>query len=319
MAERENQYLAENRERLTALRQAELGATETRGRARSELMSRLFGTPGQEAVQESKGTQRQLERRELPSFAGTYGGAAPGSPEAKAAKKAAKVVGSKAWKKAQTADQLAQQAVPYEGATEARSAIEATRGLYDEPFDPTDTFRAQGVEDLSDDSRAALARGLGGLEGELRDLGTGAGDVDRYGYREQDLGRTAVEEALMSRLNPQFERDRGALEARLAAQGLSPGTEAYAQQMDELRRAGTDARMQAILAGGQEQTRLEALRQQELGRRAGVIGQRGGIMQTQFGAAQTDLERRRALRQQLLEEQLAQRRQPLEELATLEA
>lgn len=58
-----------------------------------------------------------------------------------------------------------------------------------------------------------------------------------------------TEEALFSRLEPQFERDRNALESRLVAQGFTPGSEGYATAADELGRARNDARMQAILAG----------------------------------------------------------------------
>ena len=135
-------------------------------------------------------------------------------------------------------------------------------------FDPSKMFAEQGVTDLS--------------------------NVDRYGQREQDLGRKSVEDAMLSRLNPQFDRDRQALEARSAAQGIAPGSEAYRTNMDELNRANTDARFQAVLAGGQEQSRQEGLRQ-------------------------TELERRRGLRQQLLEEQLTRRGIPYNELQNIEA
>jgi len=64
--------------------------------------------------------------------------------------------------------------------------------------------------------------------------------------------RQRVEAALMSRLDPQFERDRASLETQLANQGIALGSEAYTQGVDELRRSQNDARMQAVLAGGQE-------------------------------------------------------------------
>ena len=157
------------------------------------------------------------------------------------------------------------------GAAESRSGIRSkllgdigSQGT----FNPDPTFAAQGVSDLS--------------------------NVDRYGEREQDLGRKSVEDALYSRLNPQFDRDRGALESRLAAQGIEPGSEQYKQGMDELNRSNTDARYQATLAGGQEQSRLEGLRQNEL-------------------------QRRRGTRQQLLEEALSKRGVPYNELQNIEA
>lgn len=71
--------------------------------------------------------------------------------------------------------------------------------------------------------------------------------------------RTAVEDAIYSRLNPQIERDRQAQQTRLANQGLAIGSEGYREEMDALARQANDARMQAILAGGQEQSRLAGL------------------------------------------------------------
>jgi hypothetical protein len=54
---------------------------------------------------------------------------------------------------------------------------------------------------------------------------------------------------LMGRLEPQFERDRAAMDSRLIAQGFQPGTEAYRQAADELSRARNDARLQATQIG----------------------------------------------------------------------
>ena len=58
-----------------------------------------------------------------------------------------------------------------------------------------------------------------------------------------------AEQAILARLEPQFDRDRNALEGRLSAQGFTPGSEGYATAADELGRARNDARMQAVLAG----------------------------------------------------------------------
>jgi hypothetical protein len=71
-----------------------------------------------------------------------------------------------------------------------------------------------------------------------------AGDIE--------ADRARYEGALSSRLEPQFERDRAGMEQRLADQGISPGSEAYNRDMDELNRAKTDARMQVISQGGNE-------------------------------------------------------------------
>lgn len=92
----------------------------------------------------------------------------------------------------------------------------------------------------------------------MRDI---AGGNIQTSLPNSDYGaqRTAVENAIYSRLNPQLERDRQAQEARLANQGLAIGSEGYREEMDALGRQANDARMQAILAGGQEQSRLAGL------------------------------------------------------------
>ena len=78
-------------------------------------------------------------------------------------------------------------------------------------------------------------------------------------YDIADRGR--VEEALMSRLNPQLQQDRASREAQLQQQGITLGSAAYDRAMAQLDQQSTDARMQAVLAGGQEQSRLTALNQ----------------------------------------------------------
>lgn len=85
----------------------------------------------------------------------------------------------------------------------------------------------------------------------LPDLQTSYAPED--GFSED---RRRVEEALMSRLTPQYERDRAALETQLVNQGFTRGSDAFENAMDEARRSETDARVQTILAGGQEQSRL---------------------------------------------------------------
>lgn len=74
--------------------------------------------------------------------------------------------------------------------------------------------------------------------------------------------RQRVEDALMSRMNPQIARDRDALHTRLLNQGIREGTEAYDRAMNRVDEQATDARMQAILAGGDEQSRLVGLEAQ---------------------------------------------------------
>lgn len=60
-----------------------------------------------------------------------------------------------------------------------------------------------------------------------------------------------AEEAYMSRLNPQFQRDEEALRTRLINQGIGQGSQAYQREMDTFNQMRNDARQQAILAGQQ--------------------------------------------------------------------
>lgn len=75
--------------------------------------------------------------------------------------------------------------------------------------------------------------------------------------------RAKYEDAEFSRINPQLEQDRNSLENTLVNQGFQRGTEAFNQAMDQFGRQSNDARMQAVLAGGQEQSRLASLAQQQ--------------------------------------------------------
>ena len=112
------------------------------------------------------------------------------------------------------------------------------------------------------------------------------------GPKDFSQDRQKVEDALMSRLNPQIERDRAGLETQLVNQGLARGSEAFNQAMEQQGKGATDARMQAILAGGQEQSRLSDLL----------------MRQGQF---------RNAAQGQGFQEALTERNQPLNEIIAL--
>ncbi|WP_141339699.1 tail fiber domain-containing protein [Bradyrhizobium sp. USDA 3458] len=68
--------------------------------------------------------------------------------------------------------------------------------------------------------------------------------------------RKAVEDAIYSRLDPQLDRDRAALETKLVNQGFQRGSAAFNTEMDAANRQANDARMQAVLNSGQEESRL---------------------------------------------------------------
>ena len=97
--------------------------------------------------------------------------------------------------------------------------------------------------------------------------------------------RSSVEQAMFDRLNPQLERDRASLENSLVNQGFQRGTEAFSSGMDQYNRQANDQRLGITAAGLQEQQGL-------------------------FGMAQGN-------RQRALQETLALRNQPINEISAL--
>lgn len=67
--------------------------------------------------------------------------------------------------------------------------------------------------------------------------------------------RDSAMQALMSRMNPQLDRDKESLRTSLANQGIKEGSTAYDRAMNRFGEQSNDARMQAILNSGTEQSR----------------------------------------------------------------
>ena len=84
------------------------------------------------------------------------------------------------------------------------------------------------------------------------------------GY-ENDFGaqKDEVQKALMGQINEQRDRDMEGLRTQLANQGVGIGTEAYSRAVDDFNRSNDNARTQALLAAGQEQSRLVNLARDE--------------------------------------------------------
>jgi hypothetical protein len=143
----------------------------------------------------------------------------------------------------------------------------------------------------------------------------------------------------MARINPQLQQDQQALQARLANQGLQPGSQAYNDAYDSFTRQSNDARYGAILGAGEEQSRLAGLDQaraqfgndaqaqqfQQMIARAGFgnasrqqnydnstarTAFNNDVRQQQFGNDQSR-------RGSWMNEQYAQRNQPINEIAAL--
>lgn len=83
---------------------------------------------------------------------------------------------------------------------------------------------------------------------------SGLSALPTNGDYSADRGR--VEDAIYARLNPQLEAGRTSRETDLFNRGVRPGTAAYDRAMGLVGQQENDARLQTILAGGQEQSRL---------------------------------------------------------------
>lgn len=142
--------------------------------------------------------------------------------------------------------------------------------------------------------------GGGGGGGAVFGGGFGTGAVPSA---IDDASRRRVEEAILSRLEPQFRQDSDRMRNQLLSSGLEVGSPAYTSELDRLAREQNDARMQAILSGGQEESR-------QVGMNANLQGQAfsQGLQGAQFD---------NATRQQMLAELLMQRNTPLNELNAL--
>lgn len=71
--------------------------------------------------------------------------------------------------------------------------------------------------------------------------------------------RTATRDSMLARLQPQMDRDRAALDTRLANQGFMVGTKGYDTAIDEMNRARNDAYLAADTQAGNEMARMYGL------------------------------------------------------------
>lgn len=90
--------------------------------------------------------------------------------------------------------------------------------------------------------------------------------------------RDEVTNAYMQRLQPYIDRDRAAMQTKLANQGITMGSEAYGADNDSFNRGVNDQRIAALLSGDQEAQRLFANAMQVRGQ-----GVNEAISQGNFG------------------------------------
>ncbi len=182
---------------------------------------------------------------------------------------------------------------PFEGFGGTPNAAERDQQLraeYDRAFPQQDRWTAtttlspeqQRLYNLQTEAQEAYGNAA---VGQLRQAQTALSTPFQFAggpYGDAAVGRDAVETALFDRLNPQLERDRVALETRLANQGITRGSEAWNAGMGDFGRQANDARLGVIAQAGQEQNRLAALRQQslqeQLALRAQPVNEAGALL-----------------------------------------
>lgn len=91
-----------------------------------------------------------------------------------------------------------------------------------------------------------------------------------FGEGDTAAAQKSAEDAIYSRLDPEFSRDEEALRTRLINQGIGQGSEAYNNEMTQFNQAKNDARSQAVLGGQQY---ASALLGDSLTRRNQAIGE----------------------------------------------
>jgi hypothetical protein len=154
-----------------------------------------------------------------------------------------------------------QQATSFNGGGPLQTSVQ--QNPYDTSFGQTSGNIQNGVQQ---NPYATSFRGGGPMQNFVgqnpyaTSFGQTSGNIQNsVGPQDFSADRQATTDALLSRLNPQIDRDRAALENQLVNQGFVRGTTQFDNQMDQINRQANDQRTQAVLAGGQEQSRLAGL------------------------------------------------------------
>lgn len=141
------------------------------------------------------------------------------------------------------------------------------------------------------------------------------GALDTSGLARMPINAgTTAQDAILSRLNPSLERQRAQLDQQLANQGIAQGSEAYRTAQTEQAQRENDLRTQAALQGIQADmgARQQGLNEQQ------TLGNFSNAANAQnFAQRQALAAFLNSQRQSALQEQLALRNQPLNELNAL--
>lgn len=247
----------------------------------------------------------------------------------------------------QQAIQGQQEATQYNLAGMANAQSQRIAGLLSNEIDISGA-PARGNAELLQTGSIPAARATFEGGGPIQNSLQGTWDVTRdYGPADNfSADRSRVEQALYDRLNPQLQQERSNIEQRLSDQGIRYGSAAYTRAMDDYNRMANDARLAVTAQGGAEQQRLNQMEAQRAAfqntaqaqgyeQALGAGGFANQAQAQQFGQnAQQAQFYNTALAQQLaqqqsafnaaqasrnawLNEQYAQRNQPIQEISAL--
>jgi hypothetical protein len=145
---------------------------------------------------------------------------------------------------------------------------------------------------------------------------------------------TTAQQAILSRLNPQIDRSNAALQSRLANQGITQGSEAYNNAQTDQGQQNNDLQTQAALQGinldmaANQQGYGQALssagfynsgQAQNYGNAANSAGLYNSAQGQNFNQGLQSAQFSNTAAQQSLQQQLALRNQPLNEITALES
>lgn len=108
----------------------------------------------------------------------------------------------------------------------------------------------------------SLASTAGGLMGQIQSQASNPIDYSKFTQNPTmgDLGSISknAQDAIMSRLQPDMDLQNEQTNASLLNQGITPGSEAWNNQMRTLNNSQNDAKQQAVLSAGQEAQQLQS-------------------------------------------------------------
>lgn len=143
--------------------------------------------------------------------------------------------------------------------------------LLSEPFDPSGIIRSApdrrslnavdytASNDLTPPKYQRADAGALPAAGSYDDFGRTSAGLETSYVDDFSEDKQVVEDALMGRLNLQFDEDLESLRTNLLNRGIQEGTEAYDREMRNFEDRRTRARTDVMLAAGHEQSRLAGL------------------------------------------------------------